>query len=117
VEYPLPLIEFNPLIGGGSVFPEIRLVECERSEKDRIVQMDAYSLTVAFTLPDPEGERNSYAYATAVGLAVGEDPTLGGIVDRAVLTGKKYVRPKMAHSGEGWGVVLSFRITVEGMGL
>jgi hypothetical protein len=115
MEYPIPLIEFSDLIGGGSVVPEIRLSECERSEKDRIVRMDAYSLTVSFSVPDPDGERNSYAYASAVGLAVGEDPCMGGITDRITLTGKKYVKPKTPHSGESWGVVLSFRITVEGI--
>jgi hypothetical protein len=115
VEWPIPPIEFSSLLGSGSVSPEIRLVECERTEKDRIIRLDVYSLTVTFTLPDPEGERNSYAYASAVGLAVGEDPTLGGIADRAVLTGKKYVPPKKPHCGEGWEVILTMRLTLEGM--
>jgi hypothetical protein len=126
VEYPIPPIEFSPLLGGGSMSPVIRLSEGERTEKDRIIQIDVYTLTVTFAVPDSSdprsvdprsvGERNSYAYASAVDLAVVEDSTLNGIVDRAVLTGKKYIRPKTEHSGEDWGVVLSFRVTVEGMG-
>jgi hypothetical protein len=77
--------------------------------------MDAYSLTVAFTLPDPEGERNSYAYAAAVEKALVEDPALSGVADRAVLAGKKYVPPKKPHCGEGWEVILTMRLTLEGM--
>jgi hypothetical protein len=115
MEWPIPPIEFSPLLGNGLMSPEIRLSEGERTEKDRIIRLDVYSLTVTFAVPDPEGERNSYAYASAVGLAVGEDSTLCGIADRAVLTGKKYVPPKKPHCGEGWEVILTMRLTVEGM--
>ena len=54
-----------------------------------------------------------YAYAGAVGKAVFDDSTLGGIVDRVVITGKKFVPPKSTHCGDGWGLVISLRITVE----
>jgi hypothetical protein len=93
----------------------ISLFTCERSEKERIIRLDAYSLTITFTVPEhPEGERNCYAYASSVATALGENPTLGGIADRAVLTGKKYVPPKQGGTGGDWEVVMTLRVTVEG---
>ncbi|MDR0582920.1 MAG: hypothetical protein LBG57_01020 [Treponema sp.] len=48
--------------------------------------------------------------------ALGENPTLGGIADRAELTGKKYVPPKQSGTGGDWTVILTLRIVVEGDG-
>jgi hypothetical protein len=116
-EYPIPPIEFGSYRGGSIVSPVIALSICERSEKERIIRLDAYTLTIAFAVPEhPEGERNCYAYAAAVGRALGEDPTLGGAASRAVLTGKKYAPPKHPGTGEEWGIILSLHITVEGVG-
>jgi hypothetical protein len=115
-EYPIPPVEFGSYRGGSFTAPVICLSTCERSEKERIVRLDVYTLTVTFTVPEhPEGERNCYAYASSVATALRENPTLGGAADRAVLTGKKYVPPKQSGTGGEWGVVLSLRITVEGM--
>jgi hypothetical protein len=118
-EYPIPAIEFGGFLPGGSVVsPVIRLSTCERSEKERIILMDAYTLTVTFTVPEhPAGERNCYAYAGVVAAALGEDPALGGVAGRAVLAGKKYCPPKHPGTGEGWELVLTLRITTEGIGL
>jgi hypothetical protein len=48
-----------------------------------------------------------------VAAALEENSTLGGVVDRVELTGKKYVPPKQGGTGGDWGLVLSLRITVE----
>jgi hypothetical protein len=113
-ECPIPPIEFGTYRGGSAVVPAITLSTCERSEKERIVRLDAYTLTVTFTVPEhPAGERNCYAYAASVTAALGEDPTLGGTVDRAELAGKKYSPPKCAGTGADWGVTLTLRVTVE----
>jgi hypothetical protein len=117
-EYPIPPIEFGTYRGGSTVVPAITLSACERSEKERIVRLDAYTLTITFTVPEhPAGDRNCYAYAASVAAALGEDPTLGGAVDRAELTGKKYSPPKCAGTGADWGVTLALRLIVEGAGL
>jgi hypothetical protein len=126
-EYPIPPIEFrqgrNSMAGGYSVAPVIVLSDCEGSEKERIIRLDVYSLTITFTVPEypsdrrSVGERNCYAYAGAVGTALGENPTLGGIASRAVLAGKKYIPPKQSGTGGDWGLVLTLRITTEGAGL
>ncbi|GHV04001.1 hypothetical protein FACS189485_08460 [Spirochaetia bacterium] len=112
LEYQIPLIEF----GYGNA-PVIRLIAAERNEKDRIIKIDAYTLTIVFTVPEKDGESNCYAYAATVEQAIGEEPTLGGVVDRAVLTGKKYTPPKVAHCGEHWELAITLRITIEGLAI
>jgi hypothetical protein len=114
-EYPIPPVEFGDYRGDSAVVPVIGLSTCERSEKERIIRLEAYTLTITFAVPEhPEGERNCYAYTSSVATALGENPTLGGAASRAVLTGKKYTPPKHPGTGEGWEVVLSLRVTVEG---
>jgi hypothetical protein len=46
-------------------------------------------------------------------MALKENPTLGGVVDRAGVTGKKYTPPKKPHCGEGWGITITLRVMVE----
>jgi hypothetical protein len=117
-EYPIPPVEFGSYRGGSAVVPAIALSTCERTEKERIIRLDAYTLTIAFTAPEHlAGEQNCYAYAGAVAVALGEDPTLGGAASRAVLVGKKYAPPKQNGTGGDWGVTLTLRVTVEGAGL
>jgi hypothetical protein len=113
--YPIPPIEFGNYQGGSAVVPVITLSTCERAEKERIVRLDAYTLTIALAVPEhPEGERNCYAYASSAAVALRDDPTLGGAVDRAELAGKKYAPPKQSGTGGDWTVLLTLRITVEG---
>jgi hypothetical protein len=40
-EYPIPPIEFGSYRGGSVVVPVMCLSSCERSEKERIVRLDA----------------------------------------------------------------------------
>jgi hypothetical protein len=121
VEFQIAPLEFSDRwsaapAGVGALAPVLRLSECERSEKERIVRLDAYSLTVTLQVPErPYGGRDAYAYGAAIGRAVAENCTLGGVADRAVLTGKKYVQPKTPHCREGWQVVITLRITIEGL--
>jgi hypothetical protein len=114
-DYPIPPVEFGDYRGGSAVVPAVALSTCERSEKERIIRLDAYTLTIAFTVPEhPEGERNCYAYASSVATALGENPTLGGAASRVVLTGKKYIPPKQNGTGGDWEIILTLRLTVEG---
>ena len=117
VQFIVPVIEFGYIGGGYALAPAISLTLCERTEKERIIQLDSYTLTISFTFSEsPESELHCYAYSSAVGLAVSDNPTLGGIVDRAVITAKKYISPKKPHCGEVWGLVLILRITLERLG-
>jgi hypothetical protein len=117
MKYLIPPVEFSDYRGGAVIVPMISLSTCERSEKERIIRMDAYSLTITFTIPETnDSELYCYAYASAVCKALGEDPTLGGVADRAVITGKKYSSPKKLHCGEEWGVFITLRVTVEETG-
>jgi hypothetical protein len=118
-EFPVPPIELGRYRGGDVAVPVIGLSGGERTEKERIVRADVYSLTIAFTVPEEPsdqrsvGERRCYAYAAAVETALEEDTTLGGVVDRAELTGKRYSPPKQPGIGGNWEAVLSLRITIE----
>ena len=117
MRFSVPPIEFGDYGGGSAVVPVISLSTCERTEKERIVRMDAYSMTVTFTLPEtPESELYCYAYSGAVNKAIYDNPSLSGIADRAVITGKKYLSPKKPNCGEGWHLVISLRVTIEEIG-
>ena len=117
VEFHVPVIEFGGVGYGYVISPGISLSACERTEKERIIRLDAFSLTISFELAEtPEAELLCYAYSGAMGRALYDNPTLGGVVDRAVITGKKYVQPKKPNCGEGWGLVISLRLTVEELG-
>ncbi len=110
----IPLVEFSDYAGRDVVVPVISLSGCERSEKERIIKIDAYSLTITFTVPDSEeSELYCYAYSAALRKAVDENVTLGGVVDKTVITRKKYIRPKVANCGEDWSVTIFLRLTVE----
>ena len=113
-ELNTPIIEFGDYGCGYGVSPVILLSSCEKSEKERIIRLDAYSMSITFSLPEKfETETQCYAYAGAVCTALKENPSLDGIVDRAVVTGEKYTPPKTRNCGEGWEAVISLRVTVE----
>jgi hypothetical protein len=115
MDFSIPLIELGDYRSGSVVVPVITLVSSERTEKERIINIDAYSLTVAFAFPESsESELHCYAYAAAVVKTLEENSTLGGIADRTVITGKKYNQPKKPQYGEGWELAISLRITIEG---
>ena len=115
IQYAVPIVEIGNYDGASVIAPAVSLASCERSEKERIINIDAYSLTITFSLPEnPDSELHSYIYAWAVCKAVEENSSLGGVVDRAVITGKKYIQPKKVNCGVGWEMVLTLRITVEG---
>jgi hypothetical protein len=116
-QFVVPLFEISDFQGRSAVVPVISLSGCERTEKERIIRLDAYSMTISFTLREtPESELYCYAYAAAVCKALGENPTLGGVADRAAVTGKKYTPPKKAYGGNEWEVVLTLRVTIEEIG-
>jgi hypothetical protein len=117
-EIVVPIIEFSAIGSNYAATPVINLSTCELTEKERIIRLDAYTLTITFSLQEHEdGELYCYAYSSAVCKAINENPTLGGVADRAVVTGKKYLPPKKPNCGEGWGVIITLRITVEGTGI
>ena len=116
MESAVPVVEFGDYDGDGSVIPVITLGSCERTEKERIIRLAAYMLTITFSLPDtPESELYCYAYSGAFSRAIYDNPTLGGVVDRALITGKKYIAPKKQHCGDGWSLEMTLHITVEEM--
>ena len=113
--FDIPIIEFGNFGCGYGVVPVIALSLCECSEKERIIRLDAYTVSITFSLPETfESETQCYAYCGAVCQAIKEMPTLGGVVDRVTVTGEKYTPPKKPGCGEGWNVALTLCLTVEG---
>jgi hypothetical protein len=113
-EFIIPIVEFGNIGSAYASTPVITLNGCERTEKERIIRLDAYLLSISFSLQEHEdGELYCYGYASAFSKALCEDTTLGGVADRAEITGKKYVPPKKAHNGEGWKLEIALRVTVQ----
>ena len=116
MQQQIPLIEFADYKGGSVVTPVITLVSSEQTEKERIIRLESYTLTITFKLPETvESEYFCYAYSGAVGRAVFDNPTLGGAADRVVIIGKKFVPPIKPNCGEGWTLIVTLRLTMEGL--
>jgi hypothetical protein len=114
MEFAFPVIEFGEYRGDSVTVPVVELAACERTEKERIILQDAYSVTVTFSVPDDAGcDIVCFAYADAVIKAVRENPTFDGIADRVSVTGKKYTQPKKRYCGDDWQAVIGLRVTVE----
>ncbi|MDR0584490.1 MAG: hypothetical protein LBG57_09110 [Treponema sp.] len=101
MELKAPPLDVCGKPGGEAIYPDVFLSECERTEKERIIRIDAYSVSVTFPVPDSE-EADVYCFACAAAFekALDANPTLGGMANRAVLTGKKYTRPKSPAAGK-----------------
>ena len=125
----IPLIEFTEYAegnlspyglrcgfqGGSVISPVITISTCEQTEKDRIIRLETYTMTITFKFPETaECEFYCYAYSGVVGRVIYENPTLCGEVDRAVISNKKYLSPKKPFNGEGWELAITLRLTVEG---
>jgi hypothetical protein len=113
-DFQIPIVEFGIFRGFNVVAPLIELSSCEQTEKERIIQIDSYSVSVTFpVLETVESELFCFAYADAFQKALKDDETLGGVADRAVITSKKYIPPKKISCGLDWEVVIGLRVTVE----
>jgi len=111
--FGIPIIEFGDYCGGSAIVPVIALSSCERTEKERIIRLDAYSVTVSINFPETsDGELYCYAYSGAIGRAIYNDPTLGGVTDRTVSTTMLYTPPKKPYCGEGWRLQITIQIVV-----
>jgi hypothetical protein len=114
MELAVPSLDVGGKPGGDAVCPDVYISECERAEKERIIRIDTYSVTITFPVPEGEfSDLHCYAYASASEKALEANPTLGGMASRAVPAGKKYIRPKKPGCGEEWKLVLSVHVTVE----
>ena len=115
-QFSIPVIEFGGNGSGYTVAPVISLSSCERTEKERIVRQDTYLMTITFSFQEqPESELHLYAYSGAVSRVFYDNPTLGGVTNRAIITGKKYVFPKKPNCGGNFELLITLRITVEGL--
>lgn len=94
-------------------FFDLSIVQAEIEEKDRIVKVGRYTVTIAL---EPDGRYPAlqcYRYAAAVERALRENPTIGGVAAYAAVTRKKYAFPKVAGSGEPHRLTLTMTVTKE----
>jgi hypothetical protein len=101
---PLFEIEKKRSLGAYGVKPLIDITECELSEKERVIKLQAYTLTITFCVKGFENKRLLYIYAYAIEKAIACDPTFCGVADRVALTHKKYSAEQ---------VVITLRATLE----
>jgi len=114
-QFMFGIFEDSEFKSNTSIVPVVKLSGCERTEKERIICINAYSLTISLTVPETaDSEFFCYGYSSAISKALGENPTLGGIVNRAIVTDTKYIPPKVANCGQDWQVIITLRVTVEG---
>ncbi|MDR0287342.1 MAG: hypothetical protein LBI03_06540 [Clostridiales bacterium] len=107
LQFTIPVIELGNYRGTDVIVPAITLASCERTEKERIILLDAYVVTITFRVSDTDdSDLFCYVYGAMIDRALTENPTLGGVVDRARITGKKY--------NQANEVVITLRITTEG---
>jgi hypothetical protein len=52
LQFTIPLIEFSDYEGADVVVPVVTLAGCERIEKERLILLDAYNLTIGFSIPE-----------------------------------------------------------------
>ena len=115
LEYQLSMIEFNNYANRYFITPTITITGCEQTEKERVIKLNVFSLTITCNIPEmPESGLYSFAYLAGIRKAVMENPTLNGVVDRAVLTSEKIIQPKVHGCGQEWQVIINLRVTVEG---
>jgi hypothetical protein len=95
-------------LGAFGVRPEIEIAECELSDKERIIKLEAYTLKTSFQVKGLDNKNHIYYYALAIQKAIDDDVTFGGVADRVTLTRKKYTQ----RDGM-WDVVLTLRATLE----
>ena len=115
-DFFFPLIEFPACSGPNAITPVLSLSSCEQTEKERIIRQSAYAMAISFSVPEtPDSELSCHAYANAFGIALGEDAALGGIANKAAITGMKYIPPKKPNCGMDYELIISLRITVEQM--
>ena len=118
LSFHVPTLEFGTHSGREVIVPHVSLSACERSEKERIVFVNAYAVEIGVPvddLRDWDGELLMFTYGAAIERAVRLNGSLGGIVDRVVITKKEYVEPRRRYCGDCWILAVRLRVTVEGL--
>jgi hypothetical protein len=104
-------IDVRHKLGGYGVVPVIDISECELSDKERVIKLQAYTLKISFSVKGSENKRLLYVYAYAIEQAINDDVTFGGVADRVALVHKKYSQ----KTADLWEIVISVRAVVETM--
>jgi hypothetical protein len=78
LELTVPHLDVGGKPGRDEVYPDVYISECERTEKERIIRIDTYAVSITFPVPEGEfADLYCYAYAAAFDKALRLNPTLG----------------------------------------
>lgn len=92
---------------------DLSIAQAETEEKDRIVKVSRYALTVSVEASGRFPAMQCYRYAAAVERALQENPTLGGVASYVSVTRKNYVFPKVPEGGEPHRLTLTVTVCRE----
>jgi len=118
LSFHVPLFEFGNHSGREVAVPGVSLSWCGRTEKERVVFVNAYAVEVTVPVEDLrewDGETLMFAYGAAIDTAISLNKSLGGIVDNVLVTKRDYVQPTRRYCGDCWILALKLRVTVEGL--
>jgi hypothetical protein len=92
---------------------DLSIAQAETEEKDRIVKVSRYALTISVEASGRFPAIQCYRYAAAVERAVRENPTLGGVASYASVNRKTYAFPKVPEGGEPHRLTLTLTVCRE----
>jgi hypothetical protein len=110
----VPAVEMKRIEGAYKTLAQVAVVGAETSEKERVLEIEAFTVGVTLDLPCcNNGEHFCYAYAWAIGEALTGDRTLSEVADYAEVTAKKYMPPVAPQCGDAWRCVFTLRVITE----
>jgi hypothetical protein len=109
VDIPLFEIDCSRRLGSYGVWPDIEVIECELSDKERVIKLEAYALKIALQIHHLSEKKHLYFYAYALDKAIADDPTFGGVADRVSIVHKKYNQ----KSAGDWEIIITVKATLE----
>jgi hypothetical protein len=89
----------------------VELAAAERTEKERIVRLDAYAVKVTFY----GSEADCYRYGYALNKAVEADWTLGALAESVCFERKVYKKTAGGVKADGCEAVFSLKIIIEAL--
>jgi hypothetical protein len=115
IEYPIPIIGFRRSTRGDVAIPGIVIFPCERTEKESIMNLLAYTVIIAIPVQDTDDSiLHTFMYYAAVTKAFSDNNTLGRCVESGVIIEERIIPPKKLHNDEDWKVIITLRLSVEG---
>jgi len=109
-------IELGEHAGAEIVRPSIAAASSRRTEKERVVLLDAYAIEIKYAVFDRQGQeacRLLPYYTACIRRAVRRNGTLGGLVDRIALLETRHEPAEKGFAADHWTGTARLRATAE----